>query len=132
VSFVKNSGTPTTAYLSLTNATPGPAPFALKQISGGALYTLAPNEVFVIELITISSNDPTQALVTVDDGPNAPGFITRRLASQYVSASVPTTFPNFQPGFVSRRGIAPRGTAGTVSAGKTIELVATGYITSTT
>jgi len=132
MSFVKNSGTPTTAYLSLTNATPGPAPFALKQISGGATYTLQPNEVFIIELITISSNDPVQALVTVDDGPTAAGFVTRRLASQYVSATLPTTFPNFQPGFVSRRGAPPRGTAGTVSAGKTIELVATGYTTFTT
>lgn len=131
--FVKFAGTPITGYASLTNGAPGPVSIVLQQISGGANYTLQPGEVVVITSIAISSNDATGQLVTIDDGITGGAFTLRRLASQYTSGTLPTSFPNFPPGTcVGRRGVNLRATASLVSAAKTVEIVVVGYVTTTT
>lgn len=124
------NGTPVVGYLSLTNGAPGPTAIAFTFADGtNRSYTFVSQERLYITNITISSNDGTQALITVDSG----GATTpTKLASQYLSATQPPGVVQFAPGTCRCEfGVAPRGTASAVTAAKTVEIVVNGYIART-
>ena len=126
------SGTPFIGYVSLTNGAVGPTPFTL--YVNGAAYTLqalsgsvAAERIYITN-ITISSNDTTQALVTVDDNSTPPV----KLASQYLSSTQPPGIEQLPPGIGRLApGKVPRATASAVTAAKTVEFMIKGYISRT-
>jgi hypothetical protein len=119
------SGTPFVGYLSLTNGAIGPTAFTLFTVMGKAAYTLQSTERLYITNITISSNDTTQALVTVDTGGSTP----TKLASTYLSTSQPPAVENIPLGACKTIfGTVPRGTASAVTSTKTVEFVIKGLI----
>lgn len=122
------SGTPVVVYASLTNAAPGPVSMTLFRTMGANSVAINADERLYITNITMSSNDTTQALVTVDTG----GLVPTKLASSYLSTTQPPAVVNNPPGTV--RGILgtlPRAAASAVTAGKTVEIVITGYLSKT-
>jgi hypothetical protein len=116
-------GTPVVGNLTLSNGALGPTAFTL--YVNGAVYATAANERLYVTGIFASSNDATQALITVDDGPaNA-----RKLASVYLAASLPPAIEEIAAGIGRLQpGATPRGTASAITSGKFIQLVITGYI----
>lgn len=127
------TGTPFIGYLSLTNATPGPVSFPIQVVMGGTSdpYTLLPADKVYITNITMSSNDATAALVTVDTGSSGGGVDTTptKLVSAYLSATQYLQPEQIPPGVChGPPGVAPRATASAVTAGKTVEIIIKGYI----
>jgi hypothetical protein len=124
------SGTPFQGYVSLTNGAPGPVTFALFSPQGIAAMGgsfAAPMRLYVTSIV-ISSNDGTQALITVDSGGTTP----TKLCSQYQSASQPPGVVHFDPGICRGiPGVVPRATASAVTSGKTVEVCIAGYISNT-
>jgi len=121
-------GTPFVGYLSLVNGAIGPTNIPIFTVMGQAAYTMQANERLYITNITVSSNDTTQALITVDSGGTTP----TKLLSSYLSTTQPPAVVNMPPG--TMRGIAGtllRGTAGAITATKSVEIVVTGYISRT-
>ena len=127
---VNLSGSPFVGTLSLTNAAPGPAVFALFTSMGGAAYTLQANERLQITNITVGSNDTTQRLITVDTG----GATPTKLVSGYTGGTS-NPFPLLESMQIGAcRGVfgtPPRATAAAVTSGKTIEIIIKGFITKT-
>jgi hypothetical protein len=123
------SGTPVIGYLSLVTATPGPVAFALFTVMGAAAYTLQAKERVYITAITLSSNDSANTgIVTVDSGGTTP----TKFASMYIpSANLPGT-ASLPPGTARGiYGVVPRAGIASVTALKTIEIIISGYISST-
>jgi hypothetical protein len=120
------NGTPFVGYVQLTNAAAGPIPFGLTV--NGAPYVVPATERLYITNLTVSSGDPTQALVTVDDGPaNA-----RKLVSAYVGAAQPPATETIPPGVCRLAfGQTPRATASAVTSGATIECTIAGFLSRT-
>jgi hypothetical protein len=123
------SGTPFIGYLSLITATPGPMAFALFTVMGASAYTLKATERCYLTAITLSSNDSANTgIVTVDSGGTTP----TKFASLYIpSSNLPGTMA-IPPG--TARGIfgtLPRAGITSVTALKTIEIVISGYISTT-
>lgn len=119
-------GTPYTAYLSLTNGALGPTAFAI--FVNGASFTPGATDRLYITNITASSNDTTQALITVDDGAGT----AQKLMSSYLSTTQPPAVEQIPAGACRLRpGVVPRGTASAITAAKTVELVIKGYVAKT-
>lgn len=118
-----NTGTPLTGYISLANGSLGPTAFAL--FVNSAAYTLNAAERVYVTNITLSSNDGTQALITVDDGGTAP----QKLVSTYLSATQPPAVVAPPPGCCrTEPGHVPRATASAITATKTVECTIQGYV----
>jgi hypothetical protein len=119
----KDSGTPVTGYVSLTNGAIGPTAFAL--FVNSASYTLNAAERLYITNITLSSSDGTQALITVDDG----GATPQKLVSTYLSSTQPPASISIpQGGCRTEPGKVPRATASAITAAKTVECSILGYV----
>jgi hypothetical protein len=123
-------GLPVVAYASLTSGAPGPVALSLVTVEGQAAYTLQPAERLYITALSVSTNDATQRLATLDTGGPTP----TKLASMYMVSPGPTSnvTENFAPGTVRGiAGVVPRASAPAVTNPKTIEMVATGYVART-
>ena len=119
-------GTPFVGYASLTNGAPGPT--ALTLYVNGAAFTATVTDRLYLTNITLSSNDGTQALITIDDN----GSVPVKLASQYLSNVQPPGIVTIPPGTQRLApGKVPRATASAVTAAKTVEVVVTGYVSKT-
>jgi hypothetical protein len=122
-------GTPFFGYVSLTNASPGPTSFSIFIEPGAAaLGSLPTGARLYVTDIQLSSNDTTQALVTVDIGGTTP----TNLARMYLSASQPPGIEAIPAG-VGRLipGVIPRATASAVTLGKTVECTIAGFLSFT-
>lgn len=123
------SGTPFQGYAQLTNGSPGPKSFNIVTTIGTAGSTiLAANLRVYIVNITLSSNDATPALVTMDSGGTTP----TKFISAYMSAAQQLQPEEIPPGIL--RGIfgtMPRIGATAVSGGATVECVIQGYVSNT-
>jgi len=127
--IVSLTGTPVSGTATLTNAAPGPTAIALVLDANGAAFTLAANQRVYVVSFALASNDPTQALITVDAG--TVGTV-RKLASIYLSASQPPVTLTFAPGTcVCAFGSTPRATAASVTSGKQVLVTLAGYIATT-
>jgi hypothetical protein len=128
------NGSPAGGYLSLVNGAIGPTAIPLQNLAfvgtsnTVTLQAASGNiaaERFYVTGITISSDDPAMALVTIDSGGSSP----TKLASVYVSSTLPPVSLVFSPGIVRCAPAAnPRATASAVATTKSIECRATGYI----
>jgi hypothetical protein len=122
---IPTTGTPVVGNLSFS-AAGGPTIIPLYVVQGAATpYTLQSQEFLVITNITITTNDATPELVTVDDAGGTPKLFMKGYVSttQVISESIP-------PGicFVQKGGTNPRATVGGLTAAKTVEVVLKGYI----
>lgn len=127
MAWVKYSGQPFVGLVSLTNASPGPTAFTITSVAGGGTYTLAANERLVITNVTVTSNDTAAPLITVDDGAGG-----RTIGKYYTGSTLPAVTESVPPGNLQcKAGVNPRATAGSVTSGKTVEIVLRGYITQT-
>jgi hypothetical protein len=127
----KTSGTPIAGYVQLTPGSLGPVAIPIFTLAGGSAYTLQAasggvgGERIYIAAITVSTNDSTQRLVTIDTG----GATPTKLANVYVTSTLPPVAIAFAPGTV--RGIAAtalRATVSALSASTTIEVTISGYV----
>lgn len=123
--MIPSTGTPFVGNLSFS-AAGGPTAIPLYIGAGaGTAYTLQAGEFVVLTNITITTNDATSDLVTVDDGAATPKLFAKGYVSttQVINESIP-------PGicFVKKPGQNPRATVGTLTAAKTVEVVIKGYI----
>jgi hypothetical protein len=122
------SGRPFWGYVQLTNGAPGPVNIPIFTVRGVAAYTIQANDLLYITSIALSSNDTTQALVTVDSGGTTP----TKFASQYLSATQPPGVVQFAwgtaPGIF---GTLLRATASAITAAKTVEVLIQGAISKT-
>lgn len=128
------NGTPCVGYATLVNGAIGPIAFTLYTKLGQPAYTLQPAspstgqpnaERLYVTGISISSDDTTQALITVDSGGTTP----TKIASQYASSVQPPGVTSFPPGVMRGiPGVAPRATASAVTATKAVQVVIKGFI----
>jgi hypothetical protein len=127
VSLIR-TGTPFVGYSQLTNGAPGPKVFQIFLEMGQAAVAMPAGFRPYIVNITLSSNDTTAALVTLDTG----GATPTKLVSAYMSATQQLQPEEVDLGIV--RGIfgtAPRLGASAVSVAATVECVIIGYLGST-
>jgi hypothetical protein len=123
--MINDNGTPFIGYVSLSNGSPGPTALTLYQVVGQSAYSLQPTERLYITAISISTNDTTQQLITVDSAGPTPTYLAR----VYLANTQPPYFAAIPAG--TMRGIfntVPRAGAGAVTLGKTVEVIVAGYI----
>ncbi len=121
---VKN-GTPFIGYAQLTNGAPGPTTFSLFVTMGQVAAAMPVGMKPYIVNITLSSNDATPALVTLDSGGTTP----TKFVSAYMSVSQALQPEEIPPGICrGRPGFMPRVTATAVSGVSTVECVIQGYL----
>jgi hypothetical protein len=121
------TGTPFVGYLSFA-AAGGPTAIPIWVTAGSATpYALGAAEYLVLTNITISTNDATARLVTLDDGAATPKNMLKAYVSttQVVQESIP-------PGvaLVQKRAQNVRATLAALGA-FTVEISIKGFITST-
>jgi predicted ribosome-associated RNA-binding protein Tma20 len=122
---IPSTGTPFVGNLSFA-AAGGPTAIPIYVVAGSATaYTLQAGEFICLTNITITTNDATPQLVTVDDG----AATAKIFAKGYVSTTQVIS-ENIPPGicFVQKPGQNARATVAALTAAKTVEVVIKGYI----
>lgn len=121
------SGTPFIGYLSLSAAaTPTNVPVFVPM--GSAAYTLKATEKLMVTNITLSSNDSTGGLFTLDTAGGTP----TKFVSAYLSSTQFLQPEQIPPGVcVGILGTLLRAQVSAITATKTVEVVIKGTIVST-